>query len=81
MVLGYWLIPTKLSLLYFQGEGNFLVSLNHTFWGYSKLLYVGQVSWSSPGFLADLEGACGCQGKEGSICCGPVGKPVVQCGT
>ena len=30
------------------------------------LLYVSQVSWGSPGFSADLEGACGCWSKEGS---------------
>jgi hypothetical protein len=36
------------------------------FGGYSTLLYAGQVSLGSPGFLADLEGACGCQDEEGS---------------
>jgi len=36
------------------------------FWGYFTSLYVSQVSWGSPGFLADLEGACGCQSEEGS---------------
>jgi hypothetical protein len=30
------------------------------------LFHVGQLSRDSPGFSADLEGACGCQGKEGS---------------
>ena len=72
--LGCW------SWLYLQGEGNSLISLNHTLWGYSKSLYVGQVSWGSPRFSADLKGACGCQGKEGSQCCGHVWWPVVQRG-
>jgi hypothetical protein len=37
----------------------------HYFWGYFTSPYVGQVSLGSPGFSADLEGACGCQSKEG----------------
>jgi hypothetical protein len=52
-----WLILKKLSLFNFQGEGNSLVSLNHTLWGYSKTLYVGQGSRGSTGFSAVLEGA------------------------
>ena len=30
------------------------------------MLYVGQVSRGGSGFSADLDGACGCQGEEGS---------------
>ena len=29
------------------------------------LLYIGQVPQGSRGFSDDLEGACGCQSKEG----------------
>jgi hypothetical protein len=29
-------------------------------------LFLGQVSRGYPGFSADLEGACGCQGEEDS---------------
>jgi len=32
----------------------------HFFWGLSASLYAGLVSLGSPGFSADLEGACGC---------------------
>jgi hypothetical protein len=64
--VGLWLILTKLGLLYSQVDGNSLVSLNHTFF---ELLYVTLCQSNitdSPGFSADLEGACGCQSKEGS---------------
>lgn len=57
---GYHLIPTRLGLLHLREEGNSQDSLNHIFWDDLTLLYVGQLSWSNPGFTADLEGACGC---------------------
>ena len=63
---GCRLISTILSSLYLQQEENSWF-LGTTFsGGYCTLLYAGQVSRGSPGFLADLEGACGCQGEEGS---------------
>jgi hypothetical protein len=35
-------------------------------WSYFAPFYVGQGSWGSPGFLADLEAACKYQSEEGS---------------
>ena len=36
-------------------------------WSYLALLYVSQVSQDSPGFSADLRGACEYQGEEGVL--------------
>jgi hypothetical protein len=52
--------PAKLGLLHSKREGNFLVSLNHTFLALFTSLCVGQASRGSPGFSADVEGARGC---------------------
>lgn len=35
-------------------------------WSNSATFYVGQVSWGTPEFLADLEAACKYQSEEGS---------------
>jgi len=35
-------------------------------WSYSAPFYVGQVSWGSPGFLADMEAAFKYQSEEDS---------------
>jgi len=56
---GCWLILTKLDLLPSR-EGNSQVLWTTSFWDDLTPLYVGQVSWVSPGFTSDLEGARGC---------------------
>jgi hypothetical protein len=62
---GCQLIPTKLSLLFSQRKGNSPVSLNPTFLGLLSSLYVSQIYRGHPELSADLEEACGCQGKVG----------------
>ena len=58
--------PNKTELIVFTRRRKHPVSLNHTFLG---LLYITLRQSSiqgSPGFSAGLEGAFGCQDKEGS---------------
>ena len=58
--------PDKTGPVVFVRRRKPPVSVNHTFGGYFTSLYVGQVSRGGSELSADLEGACGCQSKEGS---------------
>jgi hypothetical protein len=73
--------PDKTELVVFTRKRKFPGFSEPHFFGVTLCHSVCHVSQGSPGFSADLEGACGCHSEEGSqSVSGPAGGPVVQCG-
>jgi hypothetical protein len=64
--VGLLVNPDKTELVVFIRKRKLPGFFEPHFFGVTLSLFVGQVSQGSPGFSADLEGACGCHSEEGS---------------